>query len=116
MMRVAGALVLLACSVFYPFLPGSHDPLAVPVSQVVQVAAATSLLLVPIGLLWLAIQSRGGERSSFAAQRRCGVAAAGLAVLTSVVAIGVALGSSGAMLALLTAVLCAYGLRDCCRT
>ena len=39
MIWVAGALLPLASSVIYPYLPGAHDPLAVPVSPVVQVAA-----------------------------------------------------------------------------
>ena len=59
MIWVAGALLLLASSGIYPYLPGGHDPLAVPVSQVVQVAAATALLLVPI---WPALARAPGTR------------------------------------------------------
>lgn len=49
---IAAALVLL---MVYPFLPGKHDPLAVSLAVGVQVFGVVGLLLVPIGVLWLAV-------------------------------------------------------------
>jgi uncharacterized membrane protein YwzB len=43
---------------FYPFMPGSHDPLAVTISLMAQIAGAVGLLLVPIGLLWLIVDNK----------------------------------------------------------
>ena len=60
---VAVALVLL-CTLL-PFLPGSYDNLAVALSEMAHMFGIVGLLLVPIGLLWLA-----ANRSSRLAQRR----------------------------------------------
>jgi hypothetical protein len=43
---------------FYPFMPGRHDRLAVTLSSMAQVAGVTGLLMVPIGILWLAHELR----------------------------------------------------------
>jgi hypothetical protein len=42
----------LAC-MFYPFIPGTHDRLAVTLSAMAQVLGLTGVLMVPIGILWL---------------------------------------------------------------
>lgn len=53
LVRIAAIiLVILACS-FLPFLPGGYDGLAVTLSAMAQIFGAASLLLVPIGALWL---------------------------------------------------------------
>jgi hypothetical protein len=43
---------------FYPFLPGKYDGLAVPLSTMAQLFGAAGLLLVPIGVLWLVYEVR----------------------------------------------------------
>ncbi|MBK8022519.1 MAG: hypothetical protein IPK19_14090 [Chloroflexi bacterium] len=50
------ALVLLALIlllIIYPFLPGEYDRLALPLSMMAQVGSVVSLLLAPVGSLWL---------------------------------------------------------------
>lgn len=46
---------LLALGIAYPFLPGDHDGLAMPVSIMLQVFGLAGLTLVPVGILWLAM-------------------------------------------------------------
>lgn len=53
---MAAFVAMAAATMVYPFLPGRHDPVAVPLSAVVQVFAGGSLLLVPVGVLWLACE------------------------------------------------------------
>lgn len=60
---VATALILL-CTLL-PFLPGGYDNLAVALSEMAHMFGIVGLLLVPIGLLWLA-----ANRSSRFTQRR----------------------------------------------
>lgn len=48
----ATAFVLL-CTLL-PFLPGPYDPLALPLSMMARVAGLFSLLLTPIGAVWMA--------------------------------------------------------------
>ena len=62
-MVVTIAFILL-CT-FLPFLPGSHDNLAVALSEMAHMFGMVGLLLVPVGLLWLA-----AERWSRLARRR----------------------------------------------
>jgi len=50
-------LLILACS-FLPFLPGGYDGLAVTLSAMAQMFGVVSLLLVPIGALWLIYEFR----------------------------------------------------------
>jgi hypothetical protein len=50
--------MLIFLCVFYPFLPGQYDSLAMPLSTMTQAGAAVGLLLVPIGILWLAYEFR----------------------------------------------------------
>ena len=57
---------LLACAIvsgvivatFLPFLPGGHDPLAVPLSAMAWALGRVGLLLVPVGGLWLWVSRR----------------------------------------------------------
>jgi hypothetical protein len=42
----------LAC-MFYPFMPGTHDRLAVSLSAMAQAVGFTGGLVIPIGILWL---------------------------------------------------------------
>lgn len=53
-LRIAAASTLGLACMFYPFMPGSHDSLAVALSTMAQVLGWTGLLMVPIGGLWFA--------------------------------------------------------------
>lgn len=50
------ALIVLA--IVYPFLPGEYDPLALPVSIMIQALGWVGLPLVLVGLIWLAAPKR----------------------------------------------------------
>ena len=52
---VAAIAAVLALLMVYPFFPGKHDPLAMSLSIGVQAFGMIGLLLVPIGVLWLAL-------------------------------------------------------------
>lgn len=54
---VALILLVVAC-MFYPFLPGNYDDLAVTLSFMAQLLGIAGLLLVPVGLLWLIYEIR----------------------------------------------------------
>jgi hypothetical protein len=60
-------LLILTCT-FLPFLPGGHDRLAVTLSAGSQILGVTGLVLVPIGALWLMVEStkRTHQAYSFA--------------------------------------------------
>jgi hypothetical protein len=55
---MAGIIVLSVLCMVYPFLPGKHDALALPLSIIAQLFGAAGLLLVPIGALWLVHEAR----------------------------------------------------------
>jgi len=55
----AMTLLILAC-MFFPFLPGGYDPLAVTLSGMAQLfGVAGGLLLIPVGALWLIFRDKG---------------------------------------------------------
>jgi hypothetical protein len=60
--RIAAILLLIVLIMVYPFLPGQYDALAMPLSTVVQLLATVSLLLVPLGALWLVYELRKRAR------------------------------------------------------
>ena len=66
MARHLGRLTVITLSIllciFYPFLPGGYDGLAVALSAMAQAAVVVGLLLVPIGILWLAHELRSHAR------------------------------------------------------
>lgn len=81
---VAAALV---AATFYPFLPGPYDRAAHTISITAQVLTIGSLLLMPVGLLWLVFGWRArstptGDRSPRAGRRRLEVITA---IMTMVV-------------------------------
>lgn len=50
----AGVIVpIVIAATFLPFLPGGHDPLALPLSAMAWALGRVGLLLVPVGGLWL---------------------------------------------------------------
>ena len=51
--RIALWIVLLVSAMLLPFLPGRHDPLATSLSVSAVVVCFGSLLLIPIGVVWL---------------------------------------------------------------
>ena len=56
---IGGISALIVLCIAYPFLPGGHDQLAVPLSTMAQVSGVLGLLLVPVGLWWLAMPRHG---------------------------------------------------------
>lgn len=52
--RMAGITVAICLCILYPFLPGDYDSLAVTLSTAAQAFGVVGLLLVPVGILWLA--------------------------------------------------------------
>lgn len=58
-----GLIVALAgVGMFYPYLPGKYDALAVPISTLFQVWSGLGLPLLPIGAFWLGYEWRGQYR------------------------------------------------------
>ena len=54
LVRLSGLAALMVAAVFYPYLPGRYDSLAVGLSTAVQLLAAAGMLLLPLAALWLA--------------------------------------------------------------
>lgn len=50
--------------IFLPFMAGDYDSFSVTLSAILQLAVITSLLLVPVGIIWL-IYERGRSRRSY---------------------------------------------------
>lgn len=111
--RICGLIILLVLFTFYPFLPGSYDGLAMPLSAMAQVFGIAGLLLVPVGVLWLASELRRRvrrKRNLPTKSREYYFALASLAI-ASIVAIAASLGAfmSGSLsLCLLTLALWFY--------
>ena len=68
-LRMAAIIILGVACMFYAFLPGTHDRLAVSLSFMARSLGWAGLLLVPIGAVWLIYelvkrtQSRGRSRA-----------------------------------------------------
>src|SRR5262245_7023980 len=60
---IFGLILILLVATVYPFLPGSHDALAVALSSMVQALAVIGLLPAFIGILWLAYEWRKRARA-----------------------------------------------------
>lgn len=97
LMVVPVAVALTATAL--PFLPGRYDPLAVPLSWLARAFGMASLLLVPIGLVWLLYE--WCRKSDGILRGRAGfiVATLGVGSISVITAAFVALMSSGAALA-----------------
>jgi len=76
-------IVLLVSAMLLPFLPGRHDPFAVTLSVAATGMAFGSLLLVPIGALWLS--SARGYVPARAGVAVATLVSAGTAVMTAAV-------------------------------
>jgi hypothetical protein len=55
---IGGLTALLVLAVFYPYLPGPYDGLALPLSTMAQALGAAGVLLVVPGAAWLAYEFR----------------------------------------------------------
>lgn len=72
--RIIAICIMAVLFIFLPYLPGEYDHLAVMISAIVQTAGFISLLLVPIGVLWLIyemvhrkkVKNGTGKSASFA--------------------------------------------------
>jgi hypothetical protein len=58
LVRLGGIVILLAVCMFYPFLPGDYDAMAIAVSTIAQIIGTVGLLFVPIGVPWLIYEVR----------------------------------------------------------
>lgn len=58
LVRMGGITTLMVLCMFYPFLPGKYDGLAVPLSTMAQLFGAAAVLLLPIEIPWLVYEMR----------------------------------------------------------
>lgn len=65
LLGIVAAIALLLLCTFLPFLPGGHDPVAIPISVIALVAGVLGVVLIPSGLLLIA-----ANHSPALAQRR----------------------------------------------
>lgn len=79
--HIATCIVLLMSAMLLPFLPGRYDPLAISLSAFATAVAFGTLLLVPIGAVWLI--SRRGSVSAKVALAVATLVVAGAAVATA---------------------------------
>ncbi|MCL4257756.1 MAG: hypothetical protein KJZ53_04395 [Anaerolineales bacterium] len=75
LLRVLTTLIVLLAAMVYPYFPGRYDAIAIPLSITIQIFSIAGMLLVPIGVLWLAYAARllsktRSEGSQAAAKRR----------------------------------------------
>jgi hypothetical protein len=88
--RIGVITALIVLCILYPFLPGEYDSLAVGLSTMAQVAGMSGLLLVPIGVLWLAYEWRRARRKqNLPVKTRGNVFALVSLIVASLVAIAV---------------------------
>ncbi len=63
LLRIAGLTAFLTLCMLLPFLPGRYDSLVVPLSMMAQLFGIVGLLLVPLGVVWIAYEYRSeGKR------------------------------------------------------
>ena len=87
---IVGLAALIVLCIAYPFLPGEHDQLAVPLSTMAQAFGIIGLPFVPIGLWWLATPSRGFVPAVLAVA--AGTFVANILALFATLSVGNALG------------------------
>ena len=93
--RIAALITLLVLCTFYPFLPGKYDALALPLSGMAQIFGVGGLLLVPVGVLWLAyeLRKRARAKRSLSTNARGYHFALAAAVTASIVALAISFGA-----------------------
>ena len=102
--RIGVWIVLLVSAMLLPFFPGRYDPVAATLAACATGVSFGSLLLVPIGIVWLT--SASGYRSAKAALAVAAIVVAGAALVTA------ASGSiAAAAVILATSVACLINLR-----
>jgi hypothetical protein len=100
---IAAVTALAALAMLYPFLPGDHDPVAGPLSTLIQLVGAAGLLLVPVAgpWLWYETRRRGridpNRRHAFA---RATLATGAVAVVLVTLPVRFAVGAFAAVLTL----------------
>ncbi len=62
LLRIAGITSAIVLCTYYPFFPGKYDGSALVLSTIAQLVATVGLLLVPIGVLWLAYEVKKRAR------------------------------------------------------
>src|SRR5687768_17970602 len=111
--QIAAITILAIACMFYAFLPGTHDRLAVTLSFMARSLGWAGLLLVPIGVMWLIyelVRRAATSRSESRAQKGHYFAIAALAasfVVAAVIALG-ALIQTGPSLAIFVLIVWAY--------
>jgi hypothetical protein len=124
MIRLAAITILAVACMFYPFLPGRYDRLAVTLSVMAQLLGVAGLLLVPIGAVWLIYEllkrrAHRSAQSQFVSRTDKTIYFAVVALAaSSVVAVVVALGAAtqtGLALGAGVLVLWAYAAWQCLR-
>jgi len=95
LVRMGGLIILIVLCTFYPFLPGEYDGLAVPLSGMAQAFGMVGLLLVPVGVLWLAyeVRKRARGKRNLPTKARGYYFALASMVASSIVALAVSLGA-----------------------
>lgn len=64
-LRLMAIVSLIAMAILYPFLPGPYDSLAVPLSTMAQAFGVFSVLVVPVGVLWLGYELSSRRQRAF---------------------------------------------------
>lgn len=54
--RMVALTACLALCMLLPFLPGRYDSLSVPLSMMAQLFGIVGLLVVPVGIVWVAYE------------------------------------------------------------
>lgn len=95
--RIIVICMLAIFFIFLPYFPGGYDHLAVMISGIVQIASFISLLLVPIGVLWLIYERLQRKKVKDGSRKSGSFAMAALVVLILLVIVSsfVAIGGIG---------------------
>lgn len=89
--------ILFIIFIFLPYFPGGYDHMAVMLSSIIQIASFISLLLVPVGVLWLIYERVQRKKVNDGSGKSCRFAIAALVILTLIVTVSsfVAIGGIG---------------------
>jgi len=93
--RMGAITMLIIACMFLPFLPGQYDGLAVTLSAMSQLFGVAGLLLVPIGVLWLAYEltKRARRKRNLPHIERAYYFARASIIASSIVAVAISLGA-----------------------
>jgi len=96
--------ILFILFIFLPYFPGGYDHLAVMLSAIIQIASFISLLLVPVGVLWLIYERVQRKKVNDGSRKSDRFAIAALVILTLLVIVSsfVAIGGIGSFRGSLT--------------